>query len=65
MKRNQMSKNFLWAPWRMDYITNSDKGKNIFIEKEDYEFAVGFNKTKKAIKLKVLFERNLETIINI
>ena len=46
-------------------IEISFNGKNIFIEKEDYEFAVGFNKTKKAIKLKVLFERNLETIINI
>ena len=28
-----MSKNFLWAPWRMDYIKNPNKGKNIFIEK--------------------------------
>ena len=28
-----MSKNFLWAPWRMDYITNPNKGKNIFVEK--------------------------------
>ncbi len=28
-----MSKNFLWAPWRMDYITNPNKEKNIFVEK--------------------------------
>tara|TARA_B100000029_G_C17279749_1_gene853008 strand:- start:89 stop:583 length:495 start_codon:yes stop_codon:yes gene_type:complete len=28
-----MSNDFLWAPWRMDYIKNPDKGKNIFIEK--------------------------------
>ena len=27
--------------------------------------AVGFNKTKKVIKLKVFFEKKLETIINI
>jgi len=41
------------------------KGINISIQKEYYNFAVGFNKTEKAIKLKVLFESNLETIINI
>ena len=23
-------KNNLWAPWRMEYVTNPDKGKNIF-----------------------------------
>jgi len=28
-----MSKFFLWAPWRMDYINNPNKGDNIFVEK--------------------------------
>ena len=28
-----MSKEFLWAPWRMDYISNPDKEQNIFIKK--------------------------------
>ena len=28
-----MNRDFLWAPWRMDYITSSDKGQNIFVEK--------------------------------
>jgi len=28
-----MSKNFLWAPWRMDYISNPDKEQNIFTKK--------------------------------
>ena len=39
------------------------KGKNISIIKEFYSFAHGFNKTENAIKLKVVFESNLETII--
>ena len=33
MKRNKMNRDFLWAPWRMDYITNPNKGNNIFVEK--------------------------------
>ena len=33
--------------------------------KESYRFAHGFNKTEKAIKLKVVFESNLETIIKL
>ena len=41
------------------------KGINISIQKEYYNFAAGFNKTEKAIKLKILFESNLETVINI
>ena len=28
-----MNRDFLWAPWRMDYITNPNKGNNIFVEK--------------------------------
>lgn len=28
-----MKKNFLWAPWRMDYISNPKKEKDIFIKK--------------------------------
>jgi hypothetical protein len=43
----------------------SFKGKNISINKESYRFAHGFNKTEKAIKLKVVFESNLETIIKL
>ena len=43
----------------------SFKGKNISMEKESYRFAHGFNKTEKAIKLKVVFESNLETIIKL
>ena len=38
-------------------------GKSISIEKEYYDYASGFNKLEKAIKLKVLFESNLETAI--
>ena len=30
-----MDKNFLWAPWRMDYINNPNKGENIFLEKSN------------------------------
>ena len=43
----------------------SFKGKKISIIKEFYNFAHGFNKTEKAIKLKVVFESNLETIIKL
>ena len=43
----------------------SFKGKNISIIKEFYEFAHGFNYTENAIKLKVLFESNLEATIKI
>lgn len=28
-----MKKSFLWAPWRMDYISNPKKEKDIFIKK--------------------------------
>ena len=28
-----MSKNFLWAPWRMDYIENPKKEKDVFLNK--------------------------------
>ncbi len=28
-----MSKDFLWAPWRMDYISNPKKEKDVFIKK--------------------------------
>ena len=28
-----MNKKFLWAPWRMEYVTSPNKGKNIFLEK--------------------------------
>ena len=41
------------------------KGKNISIIKEFYGFAHGFNKTENAFKLKVIFESNLETILNL
>ena len=30
-------KDNLWAPWRMQYVTNPDKGKNIFLEKSKSE----------------------------
>ena len=43
----------------------SFKGKSISIEKECYNYASGFNKLEKAIKLKVVFESNLETTISI
>ena len=46
-------------------IEISFKGKNISINKESYRFAHGFNKTEKAIKLKVAFESNLESIIKL
>ena len=32
-----MSKDFLWAPWRMDYISKSDKEQNVFIKKAESE----------------------------
>ena len=28
-----MNKEFLWAPWRMEYISNPKKEKNVFLEK--------------------------------
>ena len=28
-----MKKSFLWAPWRMDYITNPKKEKDVFLKK--------------------------------
>ena len=40
-------------------------GGNVFIEKECYKYATGFNKTENAIKLKVVFKSNLKTIINL
>ena len=30
-------KDNLWAPWRMQYVTNPNKGKNIFLEKSNSE----------------------------
>lgn len=44
-------------------IKISFKGKCISIEKEYYNYASGFNKLEKAIKLKVVFESNIETTI--
>lgn len=41
------------------------EGKNISIEKGNYRFANGFNKTSNAIKLKVLFESSLLTKIQL
>ena len=35
------------------------------IEKEDYEYALGFNKKEKAIKIKVFFDAKLLTTINL
>lgn len=46
-------------------IEISFKGKIISINKEFYKFAHGFNKTENAIKLKVVFELNLETTIKL
>ena len=40
-------------------------GKNISINKELYRFANGFNKTENAVKLKVVFESDLKTIIRL
>lgn len=40
-------------------------GKNISINKESYGFANGFNKIENAIKLKVVFDLNLKTVIRI
>lgn len=40
-------------------------GKRVIIEKMNYQYAYGFNKTEEAIKLKVSFDANLQTIINI
>ena len=44
-------------------IEISFNGKNVSIEKESYKYALGFNKTENAIKLKVVFESNLQTTI--
>jgi len=46
-------------------IEISFKGKNISLKKELYKYACGFNKTKNAVKLKVVFESDLETIIKL
>lgn len=46
-------------------IEISFKGKNISIKKELYKYACGFNKTENAVKLKVVFESDLETIIKL
>lgn len=40
-------------------------GKNVLIERVNYRFAAGFNRTLDAIKLKVLFESTLETTIQL
>ena len=32
-----MSEDFLWAPWRMDYISTTDKEQNIFVNKAHSE----------------------------
>ena len=50
------------------YFKNSNieisfSGKSISIDEEYYKYAHGFNKTENAIKLKVVFESNLETTI--
>jgi hypothetical protein len=50
------------------YFKNSNieisfNGKSISIEKKYYKYAYGFNKIENAIKLKVVFESNLETTI--
>ena len=52
------------------FFTNFDakmsfKGKNIFLDKEFYGYANGFNKIERAIKLKVVFESSLETTIRL
>lgn len=41
------------------------KGSLSKIEKETYEYALGFNKREKAFKLKVYFEKHLETNIKL
>jgi uncharacterized heparinase superfamily protein len=46
-------------------IEMSFNGESISLEKEYYKYANGFNKTKNAIKLKVVFESDLETIIKL
>ena len=46
-------------------IEMSFNGKSISIEKECYEYAYGFNKIENAVKLKVVFESDLETIIKL
>lgn len=46
-------------------ITMIFYGKNILIKKELYNYSEGFNKIKKAIVIKVMFESNLKTSINL
>ena len=46
-------------------IEISFKGKNISLKKELYKYACGFNKTENAVKLTVVFESDLETIIKL
>ncbi|QOD62069.1 alginate lyase family protein [Polaribacter haliotis] len=41
------------------------EGKNISIERGNFRFANGFNKTSEAIKLKIIFESSLSTTINL
>jgi len=33
-----MSKNFLWAPWRMDYIENPNKENDVFLKKSNSSY---------------------------
>ena len=40
-------------------------GTNVVIRREMYDFAEGFNKTRQALRIKVSFESNLETDIQL
>ena len=40
-------------------------GTNVIIQREMYDFAEGFNKTRQALRIKVSFESNLETDIQL
>ena len=40
-------------------------GGNVLVERVNYRFAAGFNKTQEGIKLKVLFQSTLETTIQL